>query len=646
VAKSSSSKRNVPDKDNSTLFSDLNARYIQSNSYLQKKRDNWEENEKLFTGERADSSDDGGLITDGSLATLIIERSARNTSQLQTGRVKEQGGTAGACATIADLIYTHDIVPNANSGGTFQSKLYQVHQTGGLYGTAFAMYGLNVTDKNAFADWWIVKPQLAYPQPGKVTPIDMQWFQVETSVTVGQLKNIIKNDNTSWDIGAINKVIEKAKEGTVDAAASDTNKNSHGNRNNYDTSQIKGKGDNAPVRLRTEYQSGEEGKWITYAPDYDGAILRSTPNRHKNGKIPIASYNPLPLLDELYGLSDMDRGKAIQKTIDSFENLGYQNALLNTLPITKVKTGAVINSTLEMKPGATWRMDDLNAVQPYTTGNLSSDYFQNSISSLRSILLNQNGTTDTQQTSKSADSPLFGKTPQAIAAQGQRQNARDSLSLRMFDDFYGQLATGLLDVKLNCATKPVQLNLDKDTIAKLQSDEETAALIEVKGSMVQVNLGKLKSGSYKYEVDPGTSVEADDATEHQRLTEIINGFNSAAPLIQMAAAQGWEFNAGTLLKNWIASSGTKDQEEIIRKKTDEEIQQDQMQQQQMMQQQAMQGQPQDPSQMPQPGMDQMHPEQPMPEEAPQDPSQDIHPIAQAMIQDPEGFMQHIQGGGQ
>jgi hypothetical protein len=271
-------------------------------------------------------------------------------------------------------------------------------------------------------------------------------------------------------------------------------------------------------------------------------------------------------------------------------------------------------------------MDDLNAVQAFTTGNLSSEYFQSSISSLRSILLNQNGTTDTQQNSKTADNPVFGKTPQAIQQQSAKQNARDNLNIRMFDDFYGELATGLLEVKLNCATKPVQINLGKDQIAKLSKDADVAKLIKINGNTVEINLGPLKSGKYLYEVDPGTSVEADDATEHQRLTEIISTLNGSPTLIQMAEAEGYAFSAGALLKNYIASSGTKDQEEIIHKKSDEEIQAEQNQM-------AIQG-----AQDGQAAMAQ--------EAQPQEQATELHPITQALVQDPAGFVNQLTGGAQ
>jgi hypothetical protein len=127
-------------------------------------------------------------------------------------------------------------------------------------------------------------------------------------------------------------------------------------------------------------------------------------------------------------------------------------------------------------------------------------------------------------------------------------------------------------------------------------------------------------------VDPGTSVEADDATEHQRLTEIISTLNGSPTLIQMAEAEGYAFSAGALLKNYIASSGTKDQEEIIHKKSDEEIQAEQNQM-------AIQG-----AQDGQAAMAQ--------EAQPQEQATELHPITQALVQDPAGFVNQLTGGAQ
>lgn len=629
---SANKARNLPSVDNTQLAQDLGSRYTSSKDYFNKKRTNWVDNEKLFNAVRADNTTDTGLITDGSLTTLIIERAARNSAQLQTGRVKELGNTTSAAATIVDLIYQYEIVPNANSGNPFLTKLFQTDMGADIYGTYPVMYGLNVTESCAYADFWLIKPQLYYPQPAKSTPFDMGWAQVETQVSVSQLKSILNNDSTTWDKKEIQKIITQVNNGKIETPNNDADTTTYGERNDYDTTQTKGKGDFASITLRTEYQSGESGKWITYAPFYDNEILRNTPNRHKNGKIPIVHRVSIPQFDQLYGISTMDRGKPIQKTIDSFSNLGYQNALLNVFPIIKVKTGSVINSTLEFKPGATWRMEDLNAVQPYTTGNLSQEYFQQSISSLRAILINQNGTTSTDITAQGASDQTFGRTKRAIDERSQKQNARDSLDLRMRDQFYSELASGLIDVKLNCATKPVQINLDKERVKKLLDDKDTADLIDVdkKTWTVSIKLGPLKNGKYKYEVDPGTSVEADDATEHQRLTEIISTLNGSPALIQMAQQEGYEFSAGKLLQNYIGSSNTKDQEEIIRKKTDEELA---AEQEQMGQQQAVQGQEQ-------PQDEQMV--QGQPEMAHED--MQLHPFVQAIANDPQGALQQFRGG--
>lgn len=642
-----------PENSDASTYADVVARYTQSNTFFQRKRDGWTDSEMLFNSVRADLTSDSGLITDGSLTTLIIERAARVSAQLQTGRVNEIGTTSSACANVVDLIWQHDIIPNANSGNPFQIKLFQTEMGSDIYGTYPVMYGLNVTDENAYADFWLVKPQLYYPQPGKTSPFDMQWAQVETTVTAGQLKAILANDNTKWNKEAINKLINELKEGSSLATTNDTAKTTFGQRENYDQTQVSGKGDYAPVTLRTEYQSGEKGKWITYAPDHADIILRNVPNPHKNGRIPIVHLTSIPQFDELYGISTMDRGKTIQKTIDSFTNLGYQNALLNVLPITKVKTGAVISSTLDMKPGATWRMDDLNAVQPYTTGNVAAEYFQTSISSMRSILLNQNGTTDTQLSGTDANSPQFGRTPQAMKQRDAKQNARDSLSVRMYDQFYSELASGLIDVKLHCATKPIQINLDKDRVAELMKDEDTAKLIKVddNGTTITIATGPLKTGKYKYKVDPGSSIEADDATEHERLTEIITTVNSVPELVQRAEAEGYALSAGALLKRLVDSSGTSDADEIIHKLSDEELAAKQQQEAEAMAQAQAQGidpatgQPiQDPNT--QAGYEermQQFPQDEIPGE--QMPQEDIHPFVQHLTQSPDEAIQHIANGG-
>lgn len=635
-------KSKVDKKSDSNSYDELVARYTQSSKYYQKKRDLWEENEKLFNAVRADDSDDNGVFTGGDLTTLIIERASRVTAQVQNGVVREIGNTPSAAATVVDLIVQHHIIPNANSGGQFQTKLFQIDMGGDIYGTYPVLYGLNVTEDNAYADFWLVKPQNYYPQVGKVTPFDMQSAQIETTMTVKQLKDIRDRDAKSWNIPNINKLIAELEQGASTNSTTDPNAATYNQKTNYDTSQLSGKGDYAPVIVRTEYQSGSQGHWVTYASEHENIILRDIPNKHKNGKIPIVHKVSIPQFDELYGISTMDRGRSVQKTLDSFNNLGYQNALLNVLPPIKVKTTGVVNSSLKMKPAAPWLMDDLNAVQAFTTGNASTEYFQSSVSSMRAILLNQNGTTDTMTNAKQASDQSFGKTPAAENLRQQKQNARDNLEIRMYDQFYSELMSGLIDVTLNCSTKPIQISLDKDQIASLAKDEQVLKYITVdeKNMTVTINTSKLRDGKFRYVVDSGSSLESDTQTEHARITEIMTNLGAAMPLIQAAEQEGYDFSVGELISRWIASSGTKDYEKIIHKKTDEEIQAEQ--QQQMRQ-----------------GVDPMT-GQPMPQEAPQEQSQDMgqempqetqepqpqmHPFVNGLLQNPDAAMQHLQNGG-
>jgi hypothetical protein len=132
-------------------------------------------------------------------------------------------------------------------------------------------------------------------------------------------------------------------------------------------------------------------------------------------------------------------------------------------------------------------------------------------------------------------------------------------------------------------------------------------------------------GKYQYMVDPGTSVEADDSTEHQALTEILTTVISNPQIAQMVAdnGKGYQVMIGELFKKWMISSGTKDWDDVLKPLAEA----------------GMQGQVEgieDPSMQPQ------MPQQSAPQQGPQDPYH--QQFVNTLIQDPNAAIQMLQGG--
>jgi hypothetical protein len=605
--------------DLSQLSTDLVARQKRSIDFLRPIIDTWADKENLFEGVRADSGKSKGQISDGSLTTLVVERAARVMSQLQTGQVKERGIANSGRAHLLNSIFNDHVIPNATSERPFLVKLRQWKIGAGIYGSYPMMYGTNIRDGQAYADCWLVKPRNFFPQPGKLSVTDMDWCMLSTFVTKGQLQSIADKEETTWDKDAINKLLKEIGDSVVSASSS-----SDGTRMNAGE-QRKAPQPAEVIELVTNYESGDKGMWTTFAPDYSGIILRHIPNPHKNGKIPIVLLETIPLFDSIYGLSDFDRGMPVQKAIDSFLNLGHEKAKLETFPILKVNPSGVTGSTMKFKPNAIWKVSDMNAIEPFTTGNTALNYFQASISNLRGILLNQNGTTDTMLNAKESNNPQFGKTPQAVQAQTSRQNARDNWDTTMIDIAYEQLAEGMLDVVLSATVKPIELQLSNEELIELiEKFPEIEELVTMDGDKVFVKKTALR-GKYQYMVDPGTSVEADDSTEHQALTEILTTVISNPQIAQMVAdnGKGYQVMIGELFKKWMISSGTKDWDDVLKPLAEA----------------GMQGQVEgieDPSMQPQ------MPQQSAPQQGPQDPYH--QQFVNTLIQDPNAAIQMLQGG--
>src|SRR5690606_38807443 len=67
------------------------------------------------------------------------------------------------------------------------------------------------------------------------------------------------------------------------------------------------------IEIVTEYR---RDRWITVAPKH-GVVLRDIPNPYENNEIPIVLLRYYTVDDDLYGLSEIEPVKGIQKAINA-----------------------------------------------------------------------------------------------------------------------------------------------------------------------------------------------------------------------------------------------------------------------------------------------------------------------------------------
>jgi hypothetical protein len=260
---------------------------------------------------------------------------------------------------------------------------------------------------------------------------------------------------------------------------------------------------------------------------------------------------------------------------------------------------------LKYQPGAFWNVKAMDDVGTHHYGGDAINTFMPIQQFLSTKMLNQNGTTSTQ-VSSSDQMAGFGKTPEALKAQGARESTMDRLSRDRLESFWGELMEDWISMLTNKQEKPIEFYVYDDEINYLKDAKsvdiqvndgakEVAQGEETKytfgSAKVTVPKGKL-AGQYKYLVDTSSSMLKDDNEEHDRLGEIMLTALKVGPdaINAELAKENKQFSLGETFKRWIISGGIKDWDEII-SDAPAQPQVDPMQAQ-MMQQQAMQPTPQ------------------------------------------------------
>src|SRR5690606_21776470 len=143
-----------------------------------------------------------------------------------------------------------------------------------------------VTDGYTGPNSWILPLRNVVFEPGKFTIPESNWVAVSSLVSVKWLKSQRQGEN-AWNREAVKHVLDMAEEcGGKNVSLQDEGRRSYVERNRLPTTSASS-GENAVVEIITFYESGKDGHWVTFRPDFDFVKLRDIPNPHGNGKIPI-----------------------------------------------------------------------------------------------------------------------------------------------------------------------------------------------------------------------------------------------------------------------------------------------------------------------------------------------------------------------
>lgn len=562
-------------EDNKYTGESLHAEFHTAKNSMQQFRTKWEDFLDTAYARLVNQAGFKSRVREGTLSNLLWERSARVVSQLPTGRIQALEKDDIGKSKLMDLVWHKYVMSGANTDYSFFTKLRMWDYYSMVYGACPAFYDYRVDDEYTGPDWSVMDPRYVFPQAGRLSVQRCQFVFVEAYHNKEYVKSKVGVAN--WNTNNLNKILAEWKDG----AQPDNSRRMTNLQNDRGQSIDLHRGE---IQLVTKYERGKSGHWVTFAPQYDNMVVRDIPNPHKSGRIPVVFKFCFPLLDSIWGMGDVERGQSLQNAVDSFVNLSMDFAKFKLYP-PMWYTNDVQPSQLRYEPAAKWKLpngqDSAGFMQ--VSGNYSQE-FTNGYQFLKGALMNQNGTTDTRIGADGGDTQQ-GKTPEAIQENSSKENARDNWDRSMLEEAYEELANGMINLIGTKQPKSIEFHIfdddiksiyesgNKDVIEvfssakkpKITDDGELDWELNGKGAAkLTLGPGDLK-GAYRYMIDPGTTMAADDEDQLEHYEKVFELMQSPVwpQFVQGLQQDGRNFDYGNFAKQYFIDTGIENWEDIL-----------------------------------------------------------------------------------
>lgn len=497
------------------------------------------------------NSVDTSKITDSYAMTLAKERADRVMAKLPDGQTESMGRSDIGKAAFMDILRQKWIYPNANAQHSFTEKLNMWQLYSSVYGYMPMFYDWNVTPSGyAGPDCWLWSPRNLIPQQGRTSINEMDYITALTWVSKSYLEGIrdqlkgsavppdsdmtpetaMANSNPSgdnpvdeggWNVEALDLLISIADQTSNPDATRDTKVV------RVRTPQPQRRG----VLLATRFEAGEDGQWVTFAPDRGCIEVRRLDNPHKNGKIPFVIKYSQPLFDSFYGLGDFQRAKPLQFARDGLVNFYFKGIKMNLIPPLVANANGVLKHTLDYREGAVMLETIPNSIRRLETSTAGLATFQAAQSALTGSLLSLYGSQNASQSAGESSNPSQGKTPQAIDLYADKEATRDGSERRHLEDAIQELTNGFFSLVVNIGTESIPVQLFQADIENIMKSGLTDIKDLFKGNMkvdkdgiaatLKIDPNKLKGIEYRFRIDPNSTATTNKEQLIQSMQEIL-----------------------------------------------------------------------------------------------------------------------------
>ena len=373
------------------------------------------------------------LLFDPRIFTFIFEKTSRLIANKPRGKLVPREGSDLLAAKVNNqlLDYQWDM---ADSGGTMLSKWAMMDMNTRKYGSSFALckwrYELNNKDEVIFdgPDMQVLNNRDIAHDLSATSIEGANWFQVRQYVTFQDLQHV--NDQRAKPVY---KNLDRLKYALSNDSKDSNQTGGDGGDSRSTNWQSRNRSiaglDSDPVgkdpafktiELVTEYR---RDRWITFAPKH-GVVIRDIPNPYGNYEIPITMLRYYAIDDDLYGLSEIEPVKGLQKAINAL--LCQYVDEINQKLYSPIAVGPGVRMhTLDWAKGARWQMNNpMSDFRLVESRSNAAQYFNNTYSVLVAAMMNalgesSLGTSNVQPYQKD-------KTATEVKALQLQRNSRDN----------------------------------------------------------------------------------------------------------------------------------------------------------------------------------------------------------------------------
>ena len=530
-------------------------------------------------------------ITDGSTATLYIERSARVVGQVGVGEFKCAGSKDAGKAALLDIVWQKEILPNANAQHPFLNKLRMKQLYSSVYGNMTWFVDIHVAPNGYIGpDVWLWNPRNLIPQTGRNSIPDMDYLHAISYVSVPYLEELLEDDGDDWDKEELQNLIDITRENSEYKDVK---------RDTYVKRQRQYQESKGQIPLVTRYEAGHcenceggkedadhSGHWITFCPKFGYKVLRDISNPHETGRIPFFNKPGLPLFDSYYGLGDFQRARPIQFAKDGLTNFYFEGLKMNIYPPTVINANGVVKSTVDMRPGAVWVETIPNSVRRLETSTAGLSTYQAAITQLQTALQSQAGTTDTSAGGAASLDPAFGKTPQALDMLSARESTRDNQDRFYVEQDLEQTIDYMMEIWINCCSETADISMFADEVKELvdagYTDVVEALDVSKSGASAKLRVkpSDFKNLTVKYQHSYGTTASEDNAQKKQAMDDWFGVITKMQNELESIRNAGEELDWKLAFNMYGKFAGVPEMQKLWKKVSPQEQQQELQQMQQ------------------------------------------------------------------